>query len=337
MKKAVLLINTGSPDEMNVSKTRKYLRKFLMDKRVVDINYLWRFLLVNGIIVPFRAPKSLKSYQRILINNQSPLIYYSRELEKKLQDNLGDDYVVKIAMLYGSPYLKDVLNELKGIQLSDIIVLPLYPQYASSTTGTVLENVFNILKQWQVIPNVRTVHTFYRHPEFIDIWAKQIRQYLPTNYDYILFSYHGLPVRQIYKADKQFKEPICNNADCCNRLEAMNSYCYKANCLHTTRLITTQLNIPENKYRTCFQSRLGQSEWLTPYTVDVIKELAEKGIKHLVVVTPSFVTDCLETLYEINIEYQELFKSYGGEHLTMIPSLNSQDEWVRFLSRIITQ
>lgn len=337
MKKGVLLINTGSPDAMNVSETRKYLRRFLMDKRVIDINYLSRFLLVNGIIVPFRAPKSLRSYQKILIDNQSPLIYYSSQLENKLQNILGDNYIVKIAMLYGKPYLTDVLDELKKIYLSEIVIIPLYPQYASSTTGTVLENIFNEIKNWQVIPNIRTIHTFFNHPDFIDLWVKQIQKYIPEQYDFILFSYHGLPIRQIYKADKQFHQSICNNKECCEKNNFTNPYCYKSNCLKTTQLIVEQLNISEQKFKTCFQSRLGQSEWLMPYTSECIKELAENGIKKLVVVVPSFVTDCLETLFEINIEYQELFKKHGGENLIMIPSLNSNDEWVRFLSQMVIQ
>ncbi|GIV28218.1 MAG: ferrochelatase [Bacteroidia bacterium] len=337
MKKAVILINIGSPDEMTVSATRRYLRNFLMDRRVIDIPFISRFLLVNGIIAPFRAPKSLNSYKKILIENESPLLFYSYELEKKLQNALGERYMVRIAMMYGKPYLKDVLNELKQQPLEEIILLPLYPQYASSTTGSALEMAFNEIKQWQIIPNIKTIHTFYNHPEFTRLWVNQIKQHLPEQYDYVLFSYHGLPVRQIFKADKQLQEKFCNLMDCCDENKEGGYFCYRKNCLITTKKIAEQLQLPLEKYGFSFQSRLGRSEWLKPYSSDTIIELAQKGIKHLVVVSPAFVIDCLETLFEIQIEYKELFKQYGGEHLTLIPSLNAEEGWVIFLRNLITK
>ncbi len=337
MKKIVLLINIGSPDTMSVSDTRRYLRKFLMDKRVIDISFVFRFLLVNGIIAPFRAPKSLKSYQRILIQNQSPLIYYSYLLKDKLQQVLGEQYAVKIAMMYGKPYLINVLHEIKQQPVSDIILVPLYPQYASSTTGSALEMVLNKIKNWQVIPNIKTVHTFYKEQAFIDLWVKQIKKHLPQEYDFILFSYHGLPERQIYKADNQFSEKHCHLNDCCNTSRSKNEFCYRYNCLYTTRLIADRLGIDESKIGSCFQSRLGQAEWLQPYTSKCIQELSGQGIKKLVVISPAFVTDCLETLFEIGIEYAELFKHLGGKELTLIPSLNAEEEWVKFLSQLLTK
>lgn len=337
MTKAVLLVNIGSPDEWTVASTRKYLRKFLMDKRVIDVPFLFRFLLVNLIIVPFRAPGSLRSYKRILINGQSPLIYYSYQLETKLQKLLGDAYYVKIAMMYGRPYLQEVLDELQRMHLSEIIVVPLYPQYASSTTGSVLEAVFNHIKNWQVIPNIKTVHTFYHYSEFVDLWTRHIQKHLPAEYDFILFSYHGLPVRQIFKADSQFSKRNCNLSECCLDCKSENEYCYRMNCLRTTQSIVEKLSIDKNKTFTCFQSRLGQSEWLKPYALDYLKELAQKGVKRLVVVSPAFVTDCLETLYEIQTEYAELFKRWGGDKLTLIPSLNVEDEWIKFLSVVVRE
>lgn len=337
MRKAVLLINIGSPDAWNVSAVRKYLKTFLMDKRVIDIPFLFRWLLVNLIIAPFRAPKSLKSYQKILIDEQSPLIYYSFELEKALQNKLGKNYVVKTAMMYGKPYLKDVLKELKRLHLSEILVIPLYPQYASSTTGSSLEMVFNEIKNWQVIPNVITKHTFFNHPEFIDLWANHIQAHLPETYDYVLFSYHGLPERQIFKADNQFDDACCNLNECCFQSSENNFFCYRKNCLQTTELISSKLNLDKNKVLTCFQSRLGQSEWLKPYAIDKVTELAKSGVKNLVVVSPAFVIDCLETLFEIQVEYAEVFQQHGGEKLVLIPSLNAKSEWVDFLYKRITK
>ncbi|HPQ08409.1 MAG TPA: ferrochelatase [Bacteroidia bacterium] len=335
MKKAIILVNIGSPDEMNVSSTRKYLRKFLMDKRVIDIPYLSRFILVNGIIAPFRAPKSLKSYRQVLINNESPLLYYSFKLEEKLQKVLGEGYIVKNVMMYGRPYLNDVLKELQKKHLSEIIFIPLYPQYASSTTGSALEMFFNTIKNWINIPNIKTHHTFFNHSEFVDLWANHIQKHLPEHFDKIIFSYHGLPERQIFKADNQYSHHHCNLNDCCNTLSDVNRFCYRANCIHTTKLIASKLNLPDNKIIISFQSRLGQSEWLKPYTSDVLKNEAQKGTKNLVIVSPAFVTDCLETLFELGIEGKELFENNGGERLTLIPSLNDKDEWVLFLKKLV--
>ncbi|MCX7728224.1 MAG: ferrochelatase [Bacteroidia bacterium] len=337
MKKGVLLVNIGSPDSFNTVAVRQYLRNFLMDKRVIDIPFLFRFLLVNMIIAPFRASKSLRAYNEILIQNQSPLLYYSKLLENALQVKLGKNYMVKIAMMYGKPYLKDILREFKKIHLSEIIIIPLYPQYASSTTGSALESVFDELKNWPIIPNIKTIHTFYNDTEFVTIWANHIKKHLPENYDFVLFSYHGLPIRQIFKADKQFVQQHCNLDSCCHSIYEKNEFCYRSNCINTTKWITEKLSLDTDKIGTCFQSRLGQSEWLKPYASDYLKELCTKGVKNLVVVSPAFVTDCLETLYEIEKEYSALFMQYGGEKLTLIPSLNAEEEWVRFLCRKITE
>ncbi|GIV30066.1 MAG: hypothetical protein KatS3mg028_1132 [Bacteroidia bacterium] len=240
-------------------------------------------------------------------------------------------------MMYGKPYLREVLNELRQMRLSEIIVIPLYPQYASSTTGSVLEAVFNHIKNWQVIPNIRTLHTFYARPEFIELWANHIKEHLPDDYEFVLFSYHGLPIRQIIKADKQFSEGVCHFKDCCFCSTGNNGYCYRFNCIHTTNLIAEKLCLAQSQFDFCFQSRLGQSEWLKPYAADYLKELAQKGIKKLVVVSPAFVTDCLETLFEIQVEYVELFKECGGEKLTLIPSLNAEEAWLKFLAGIVRE
>lgn len=336
MKKAVLLINIGSPNNFTLSGTRKYLQKFLMDKRVIDIPFVFRWLLVNMIIAPFRAPKSLQAYQKILIHQQSPLLYYSQFLKKKLQDKLGNNYLVQIAMMYGKPYLKDILNELETQPLEELIIIPLYPQYASSTTGSALEQVFKHLQHWQNIPPLRTIHSFYQHPEFIDLWAKHIHQHLPKEYDFILFSYHGLPKRQMFKADAAYKDTQCQLNNCCESSQNTRPFCYRKHCVQTTKQLVNALKLDPAKTGLCFQSRLGSSEWLKPYTSEYLRTLALQGIKKLVVVSPAFVCDCLETLYEIQIEYAHLFKQYGGKELTLIPSLNDKDEWIQFLYHQIT-
>ncbi len=335
MKKAVVLINIGSPNTVSISDVRKYLRKFLMDKRVIDIPFLSRYFLVNGIIAPFRASKSTAAYKKTLIDNKMPLTYYSEKLELKLQLLMGNNYIIKTAMMYGNPYVKDVLQKLQKENLEEIIIIPLYPQYASSTTGSAIENVLKEIKTWQVIPNIKITHSFFSHPSFIKAWAEQIKKYIPKNYDHVLFSYHGLPERQIIKAAKQFNHSLCTLDNCCNTINEKNYFCYRANCFETTRLVAEELKLDKTKYTIAFQSRLGKEEWLKPYMSDIIKELPKKEIKNLVIVSPAFVTDCLETTYEIGIEYNYLFKKFNGENLTLIPSLNDNDDWCNFLKTLI--
>ncbi|MGF7214519.1 ferrochelatase [Spirosoma lacussanchae] len=333
-KTGVLLVNLGTPDSPSVPDVRKYLREFLMDGRVIDIPFIPRFLLVNGIIAPFRAPKSAKTYKEVWTENGSPLKYYGQVNERQLQLALGDEYVVRLAMRYQSPSIEAGLSEFQRLGLTDIIVIPLFPQYASATTGSVYEKVMDIIKTWQVIPEIRFINRFLEHPKFIDGFVQLGRKYMAEHdFDHFLFSYHGLPERQIRKGD--ITKTVCQLGNCCASLRADNQHCYRAQCFETTRRLVRELGIPEGKYTTCFQSRLGRDPWIKPYTEDTIRELAGKGIKRVLAFSPAFVADCLETTIEVGEEYKELFEELGGEHWQLVESLNDSPIWVETLVDLV--
>ena len=331
-KKGILLVNLGTPDSTKTSDVRKYLREFLSDKRVIDIPALPRWLLVNGIIAPFRAPKSAAEYRKLFDERGSPLKYYTEDITELLQKKLGDEYVVKFAMRYQSPSLKGVLDEMKE-EVSSIHVIPLFPQYASATTGSVIDRVMEITKNWQVIQDIKFTSQFFEEQLFIDTIVDQGRKLMEQSaYDHFVFSYHGLPERQIRKASygKQ-----CQLGSCCGRLTEKNRFCYRAQCFETTRLVTKELGINEEDYTVCFQSRLGKDPWVKPYTEDVLKELAKNGKTKVLAFSPAFVSDCLETTIEVGEEYQEDFMEAGGEQWDLVPSLNAEEKWVDCLQQLV--
>ncbi|QMW04117.1 ferrochelatase [Spirosoma foliorum] len=333
-KTGVLIVNLGTPDSPSVPDVRKYLREFLMDGRVIDISYVSRFFLVNGIIAPFRAPKSAKIYKQLWTETGSPLKYYGHIVEKELQQQLGDEYVVKLAMRYQSPSIEAGLNEFQKLGLTDIVVVPFFPQYASASTGSVYQKVMELVKSWDVIPAIRFVNRFLEHPKFIEGFAQIARKYMTTyDYDHFLFSYHGLPESQIRKGD--VTKTVCQFGECCNTFHALNQHCYRAQCFETTRLLVQALGIPEGKYTTCFQSRLGSDPWIKPYTDDIIKELPAKGIKSVLAFSPAFVADCLETTIEVGVEYKELFEQAGGKHWQLVESLNDSPIWIEALIDLV--
>lgn len=334
MKQAVLLINLGTPDAPTPSKVGKYLTQFLNDKRVIDINTFGRFVLVNLIIVPTRRFKSSKLYQRIWTKQGSPLMLHGIALRDKLRKQMGDDFVVELAMRYQQPSIKNALESLRLQRPDKIHILPLYPQYASSSTGSTIEEVLNQIKSWEVIPNLNIVSKFYDHPKFLEALLTEGKKNNITEYDHVLFSYHGLPQRQIAKASAHYGDNSCKFGDCCDVITAKNQYCYRANCFETTRKLVASLNIPEGKYTTTFQSRL-DDKWLKPYSDKVIEELGKKGAKKILVFSPAFVADCLETIYEIGTEYEVLFKEHGGQKVTLVNSLNANDSWVEAIEQII--
>ena len=331
----VLLVNLGTPDSPSVPDVRKYLREFLMDGRVLDIPALPRFILVNGIIAPFRAPKSAKIYKELWNENGSPLKYYGMEAERLLQERLGtDNYEVKLAMRYQSPSIQDALAHFQRLGLTNLIVIPFFPQYASASTGSVYEKVMDILKGWQVMPQLRFVNSFHDHPKFIEGFVNLGKKYLSErDYDHVLFSYHGLPERQIRKGD--VTKQVCKLGACCESLTAMNQHCYRAQCFETSRQLVARLGIAEGNYTTSFQSRLGNDPWIKPYTDDVIPELAKKGVKSVLAFSPAFVADCLETTIEVGEEYKELFEKAGGEHWQLVESLNDSPIWIDLLEDLV--
>lgn len=339
LKTAVLLVNLGTPDSPSVKDVRKYLFQFLNDPRVIDIPILARFFLVNLIIVPFRAPKSAKIYQELWTNNGlpdgqkgSPIIHYGKSAQGKLQSSLGDNFDVHLAMRYKNPSIDDVLSDIYKNNYEKIIVIPLFPQYASATTGSVIDRVMKIMSKWWVLPEVNFISQYYDNEGFINTIIERTKNYDIDEYDHVLFSYHGLPVRQV---DKVYKDnSLCEEHSCETEINETNQFCYKATCYATTRLIAEKINLPKEKYTVCFQSRLDKN-WLEPFADKVVIEQAKKGAKKLLVFSPSFVADCLETLIEIGVEYQKLFEENGGEKVQLVESLNDHPMWIEALKKMV--
>lgn len=328
---AILLINVGTPDTPRTGDVRRYLSQFLGDGRVIDLPWLGRKLLVNGIIVPFRAPKSAKLYQQLWTPNGSPLLHNGILLRDALQHEMQDKADVYLAMRYGNPSIPSILNQINKKRYNRLTIVPLFPHYASSTTGTAIEAVLLHLKNQNVIPRVNIIGQFFQHPAYIEAFAHQISQHTLHDYDHILFSYHGLPIRHVLRTHPG---KTCQELNCHQTYTTDNAYCYHAACHATTRLLANKLNLHPEHYTTAFQSRLGKG-WLQPFADETIQSLAKKGVKKLLVVSPAFVADCLETTIEIGLEYRELFREHGGENLTLVESLNATPQWVKGLKNII--
>lgn len=322
MKKGLLLVNLGTPLSPKPKDVFNYLIEFLTDGRVIDLPWLRRQLLVRGIIVPFRYKESAKNYEAIWTEKGSPLLINTELLKAKVQSRLPS-VQVEIAMRYQYPSLEEGLEKLRGVD--QLTILPLFPQYASATVGSIHEKIMQILSRWNTLPELKFVSQFHDDPLFIEAFEERGKTYSLADYDHVLFSFHGLPVRQIRKG--------CDK-DCltCERGEYQ---CYGAQCYKSAKSIAEKLGI-EN-YTVCFQSRLGKEEWMQPYASEVIERLGKEGIKRLLVFCPSFVADCLETIQEIGVEYAHLFKVNGGERLDLVPSLNDSDTFVQMIcQRVMT-
>lgn len=331
-KIGVLLINLGTPDSPSVKDVRKYLSEFLNDPRVIDINPIGRFFLVNFIIVPFRAPKSAKIYKELWTESGSPIMIHGISVQKKLQDQLGENFDVELAMRYQNPSLDLVLERMRKKNFEKIIILPLFPQYASASTGSAIDKAMKIISSWWVIPELRIISQFWDDEGYINSVIEQAKKYSLDDNDHILFSYHGLPVRQV---DKVYTDnSLCDDHDCEKEITDDNKYCYKAVCYATTRLIAEKMNIPENRYTVCFQSRLDK-KWLEPFSDKVVIQKAKEGAKKLLVFSPAFIADCLETTIEIGTEYQELFEEHGGEKVQLVESLNDHPMWIEALKNMV--
>jgi ferrochelatase len=325
MKSGLLLINLGTPDNTNLSSIKRYLGEFLTDRRVIDIPWIARYILVYGIIIPFRAKKSAHAYKAIWSDEGSPLMKHSLDLTAQVQQELSDSHKVVLGMRYGSPSVEMALEELK--ECDTITILPLYPQYSSAATGSALEDVLNKISAMEVIPSLKIISDFYQHPAYINAQATLIKEHLKSDY-HLLFSYHGIPERQILKSGCQ---TVCANA--CPKDK--KNPCYRAQCYQTSRFLAQALNLKPEQYSTSFQSRLGKTPWIKPYTDELIVQLAEQGIKNLAVACPSFVSDCLETLEEIGIRAQEQWLELGGEQFTLIPAMNNDERWGKALAQIV--
>jgi len=331
-KTTVLLLNLGTPKSPSVSNVRTYLFEFLNDRRVIDIPWLLRKILVNLIIVPFRAKGSSKIYKQLWTKEGSPLMIYGEKVKTLLQKELDENYTVELAMRYQEPSMKKVLEKIRLDMPAKLVILPMYPQYASSTTGSTYEKAMDIIKSWEVIPEIKFVNQFFDHEGYLDTIADNANKHDLTEFDHFVFSYHGLPIRQINKVHPQLD---CHTCNCHKKFKPETDYfCYKSTCFETSRLLAEKLNIPKDKYTVAFQSRLDKN-WLEPFSDKVVEELPKKGAKKLMVFSPAFVADCLETTIEIGMEYTEIFEENGGEKLVLVESLNDHPKWIATLKDLV--
>lgn len=331
VKRAVILMNLGSPDSTHVKDVKRYLDEFLMDERVIDKPYLQRYLLVRGIITRFRAPKSAEAYKSIWTDEGSPLMVLSYQLQQALQTEIEEP--VELAMRYGSPSPKTAFDNLKAkyLSLEEVILVPLYPHYAMSSYETAVVYAEQLHKKGKYNFKLTTLKPFYNNDAYVDVLAESIKPYLQQDYDQILFSYHSIPERHILKVTPGSAHSLTND-DCCGTGSVTHKYCYRHQCLESTKLVVKKLEIPDGKYAVSFQSRLGRAEWLKPYTAMRLAALPGEGVKKLLVVFPAFVSDCLETLEEIAIEGRHIFLTAGGAEFTSIPCLNVHPKWIKTLA-----
>lgn len=334
-KKGVLLVNLGSPASTDPKDLKKYLDEFLMDERVIDVPWLLRAFIVKGIVLNTRPKKSAEAYEKIWWEEGSPLIVLSERLQEKI--DAITSVPISLAMRYGQPSIESGLRELTEKGVEDILLVPLYPQFAMATTETILVLAEQLKKAFFPQVKFTTIPPFYNHPDYIEVLSRSIAEKLDgVDYEQLLFSYHGVPVSHIRKSD--ITHSHCKiDGSCCQTPSPAHQFCYRHQCLETTRLVAEKLNLKDGTYLTTFQSRLGFDPWLKPPTDRTIEKMGLKGTKNMAVVTPAFVSDCLETLEEIAMQGKEIFHEVGGEEFTVIPCLNDRDDWVKTLSRWIDE
>lgn len=314
----VLLVNLGTPDSPSYFAVQRYLRQFLGDRRVIDTSrFLWLPLLY-GVILPFRPIRTARNYRKIWMHGGSPLAVYSKRLADKvgavLQSRIGDDVRVALAMTYGNPSIADAIKALAEQNVKKLLVLPLYPQYCSSTTGSVFDRASKVMHRWRWLPETRFVNDYHNHASYIDALTASIQKHWQQvgERSHLLFSYHGIPAVYVKEGDP-----------------------YQAQAEATTRMVVSRLGLAEEDYSHCYQSRFGSVVWLQPYTEDALKNLAKRGLRKLTIISPSFAVDCLETLQECAIEYRDKFLELGGEKLTLVPALNDDDRHAEALANIV--
>lgn len=328
------MANLGSPDSYQVKDVRRYLDEFLMDERVIDIPRFWRNVLVRGIIIPFRAPKSAAKYKTIWTDNGSPLLYISKQVQSKLAE--ATQLPVELCMRYANPtpvYALDKLRD-ENPDLKEVIMVPLYPHYAMSSYETAVEHVKNTYKKGNYPFALKVVPPFYNHPDYIDSLANSIKPFLYKDFDHLLFSYHGIPKRHILKTDCT-KSHCFSSENCCSIPSEAHAVCYRHQVRVTTKLVVEKLGLSEDRFSFSFQSRLGTDAWLQPYTAAQLKRFPKQGIRKLIVVCPAFVSDCLETLEEIQEEGREDFMKAGGQEYSVVPCLNEREDWIQTLVHLV--
>lgn len=338
MTKAILLLNLGTPAEPTAKGLREFYKYFFSDPFVFDMNPVGRWLLRNLIIQPFRAPKTAKDYAAIWMEGGSPLKVYADRLQESVQAAFtadGADVRVVNGMAYSAPYIPDTMQQLEREGIRDIVVLPMFPQYATATTASVFHAVKRAAARWKQAPALHFVNDLYAEPEFIAAWANLVRTHLSEQaVDHVIFSYHGLPEQAIKKIDAA---GVCQFGACCNTITDKNRLCYRAQCVATTQGIVQALGWDKEFYSVAFQSRFGRQVWIQPYLDQHILEQVQKGYKRIAVLTPSFVSDCLETIHEIGIEYRHQFMEAGGEEFYLVPNLNDDAGWMAAVYRIASK
>jgi ferrochelatase len=330
-KTGVLLINLGTPDSCHSKSVYTYLKQFLNDPRVIDLPKFIRYFLVNGIIIPLRYKKSAHAYQQIWTSDGSPLLINGQHLVNAVREVFDESVQVELGMRYGNPSIASAVDKLKNCQ--KIIAIPLFPQYSSAATGSAVEELLRVVSQQWNIPEINVTKDFFNNTDFIHAYACLIRENLKDKkIDKLIFSYHGLPERHINKSECH---SLCSRLEQCPRPDLLNAYCYRAQCYETSRLIAEKLSLSSSDYVVSFQSRLGKTPWIKPYTDLILPELRQKNIDTIAIVCPSFVSDCLETLEEINIRARTQWKELGGGEFIFIPCLNQHPLWVEALINMV--
>jgi protoporphyrin/coproporphyrin ferrochelatase len=334
-KTAVLLVNLGTPDSPKPKDVYRYLVEFLTDARVIDLPWLQRQFLVRGLIIPFRYRQSAKYYQQIWTPEGSPLMVYGKKVQTALQASLGDEFHVELAMRYQNPSIEMGLKTIFNQGINQLIVLPLFPQYASASTGSVYQKTLELMRTQTNFPKMTFINSFATHPDVIDAFCHMAQKKNLEDYDHYVFSFHGLPQRQIRKADR-FNHCL-KSENCCQSICRENADCYSAQCYATYAAIMKQLRLSKENTSIAFQSRLGKDPWIEPFTPIVLEELVRKGKKKVLVFCPSFVCDCLETIFEIGVEYAAEFKKWGGERLDLVRGLNDEPKWIAALKTLVLE
>ncbi|MDA0687069.1 MAG: ferrochelatase [Proteobacteria bacterium] len=335
MKQAILLLNLGTPASPTPAGLRRYYRRFFADPFVFDFNPVARWLLRNFIILPFRAPRVAKDYASIWMDEGSPLQVYANRMQQSVQANFDEaqeTVLVRNAMAYSSPLVGEVMAELEAEGVERIVLLSMFPQYSSATTESIFHAVQQAARKWKSQPQLHFVEDLFQEPAFIKAWVSLLGQQLSTDaVDHVIFSYHGVPEKTILKADKA---GVCRFGECCEQVRSANRRCYRMQCVQTTRGIAESLGWDPAFYSMAFQSRFGPLPWTQPYLDEHILALREKGVERLAVVTPSFISDCLETLFEIGKEYRHEFEQAGGREFVLVPNLNDNPAWFRAVFEI---
>jgi len=332
MNKGVLLVNLGSPDSPSVPDVRRYLREFLMDGRVLDVNWLLRFCVVHFAILPSRPKQSAEAYHKIWTPAGSPLVVTSRNVQEKLQRRIP--VPIELAMRYQNPSIPQAVRNLAQKGVGEVLLIPLFPHYAMSSFETAVERMKEVAAALAPQLRVQVQAPFFDRPDYISALVASAQEFLQRGYDHLLFSYHGLPERHLRKSDPTGGHCLATG-NCCETASPAHATCYRAQCFKTVAAFVKQAGVPKDKYSVAFQSRLGRDPWLKPYTDYELPRLAERGVKKLLVICPAFVSDCLETLEEIGLRGREAFLAAGGTNFALIPCLNEHPLWLEALERMV--